>query len=90
MSRDEHESVCAAFEVDWSTVLRIPLNEEVLSHVPHLCSRHPLRGADALQLASAAMLVAREIEVTFASSDRRLLEAARSEGIATFDPVGST
>lgn len=90
LSREEHEAVCAAFEVDWNAVLRIPLSEEVLTHVPRLCRRHPLCGADALQLASAVMLVERGIEVTLVSSDRRLLEASVSESIATFDPALSS
>ena len=87
LSEDEHDSVCTAFEEDWSAVLRIPLSDEVLSRVPLLCRRHPLRGADALHLASAVMLDSRGIEVTVASSDRRLLGAAITEEIATFDPV---
>ncbi len=87
LNEDEHNAVCTAFEEDWSAVLRIPLSAAVLALVPPLCRRHPLRGADALHLASAAMLNERDIDVTFASSDRRQLEAAGAEGIATFDPV---
>ena len=87
LNEDEHNAVCMAFEEDWGAVLRIPISTEVLVQVPALCRRHPLRGADALHLASAMMLVEREVDVTFASSDRRQLEAATAEGIATYDPV---
>lgn len=89
LNDNEHDAVCTAFEEDWTAVLRIPLSAEVLAHVPPLCRRHPLRGADALHLASAMMLVEREIDVTFASSDRRQLEAAATEGLATLAPAVS-
>lgn len=87
LNEEEHGAVCAAFEEDWSAVFRIPLSAEVLAQVPRLCRHHPLRGADALHLASAVMLDERDIQVTFASSDRRQLEAAAAEGLAAFDPV---
>ena len=87
LKENEHNAVCMAFEEDWSAVFRIPLSVEVLSKVPALCRRHPLRGADALHIASALMLVEREIDTTFVSSDLRQLEAATAEGMATFDPA---
>ena len=87
LNEDEHNAVCAAFEEDWIALFRIPLSMEVLSQVPALCRRHPLRGADALHLASALMLVEREVDLTFVSSDLRQLEAAAAEGIATLDPA---
>jgi hypothetical protein len=38
-------------------------------------------------LASALLLHQEGLEITFACSDRGLLAAAASEGLATFDPV---
>ncbi len=47
-----------------------------------LLVRHPLRAADAIQLASA-LLLRRELNepVTFAAYDDRLKAAARAEGL---------
>lgn len=86
LAAEEHEAVCEAFEHDWRTVMRIPFSDDVLTHVPGLCRRYPLRGADAMQLACAAMLRDEDVEVLFSTSDQRLLAAASAEGLAVFDP----
>jgi predicted nucleic acid-binding protein len=72
---------------DWPKLTQVSIGAEILSLVPDLCARHPLRGADALHLASALHLQVGGLETTFACSDRTLLAAAASEGLATFDPV---
>jgi hypothetical protein len=67
------------------TVLR--LGSEVLDEAVSILDRHPLRAADAIQLATA--MVARRVLpalTTFLSFDRRLAEAAAAEGFAT-EPV---
>ncbi len=56
-----------------------------------LLERHPLRAYDAVQLASAlsatATLRAAGLPtLTFLSADTRLLDAARAEGLAVYDP----
>jgi predicted nucleic acid-binding protein len=79
-----------AFEEDWITLLQIPFSREVLAQVPGLCRRHPLRGADAMQLACALLLHQEEVEVLFGTSDRQLLAAARAEGVAVLDPADSS
>ncbi|HVT17946.1 MAG TPA: hypothetical protein VHQ90_17430 [Thermoanaerobaculia bacterium] len=65
----------------------MPVGAAVLTHVPGLCRRHPLRGADAVHLASALLLREEGLDVLFACSDRHLLEAAAAEGLAIFDPA---
>jgi predicted nucleic acid-binding protein len=82
----EYEDLRQRFAEDWDQLMQVPVSREALAPIPRLCERYPLRGADALQLASALLLRSRELEVTFACSDRRLLEAADGEGLATFDP----
>lgn len=72
---------------DWPKLTKVSIGPEILSLVPDLCARHPLRGADALHLASALHLQLGGLETTFACSDRVLLAAAASEGLAVFDPV---
>lgn len=86
LTAEEHLALCKAFEEDWWTVIRIPFSTDVLSHIPGLCSRHPLRGADAMQLSCAMMLMNEDVDVLFATSDQRLLAAASAEGMAVLDP----
>ena len=67
-----------------------PLNPAVLEAARQLIDRQPtLRTGDAMQLGAA--LVAREmmhgIDITFVSTDARLLEAATSEGFQTLNPI---
>lgn len=67
-----------------------PLNPGVLEAARQLIDRQPtLRTGDAMQLAAA--LVAREmlhgIEITFVSTDAKLLEAAANEGFQTLNPI---
>ncbi len=87
LSADELRLLIDNFEQDWQTALQIPVSEQVLPLVPDLCRDHPLRGADALQLAAALVVHRQGVEVHFATSDRRLLEAAEAEGLTVFDPV---
>ncbi|TAN21544.1 MAG: PIN domain-containing protein [Acidobacteria bacterium] len=64
-----------------------PVNEVVFALSAVLIDRHPLRAPDALQLA-AAMVLLQIQPIEFVSSDHRLLEAARREGLACWDPAG--
>lgn len=83
----EHRRVAEQFEEDWQAMIRVSLGEDVLTRVPGLCLDHPLRGGDTVQLASASLLRNEGAEVIFAASDRKLLEAARAEGLRVFDPA---
>jgi predicted nucleic acid-binding protein len=84
---DEYEQLRLRFADDWEEILQVPIGAELLSLIPGLCERKPLRGADALQLASALLLHQEGLEITFACSDHNLLDAAASEGLAIFDPA---
>ena len=70
--------------------IRIPVDEHVIHLASPVIDRHALRSLDALPLASALAL-RDEIEqgdaLLFIASDHRLLEAARVENLATWDPA---
>ncbi len=87
LTADEHQLVVEAFEGGWETAVQVPVSDDVLALVPELCRNHPLRGADALQLAAALMIHRQGVDVHFATSDHRLLDAAEAEGLTVFDPA---
>ena len=62
----------------------VEVSPEVTAGARGLLLRHRLRAGDAIQLASALLLQARLAEPlqAFVAFDARLLEAARSEGLA--------
>ncbi len=71
------------FRNDWTGIHRIPVDDEINRRVDELLTRHPLRGADAIHLASAVLL--RDLSqdaVTFACADVALVKAARAEGLS--------
>jgi predicted nucleic acid-binding protein len=71
-----------AFRGDFLSLTRIAIDDDVHRRVDDLLARHPLRGADAVHLASAVLThnVLQE-GVTFACADNRLVDAARAEGL---------
>jgi predicted nucleic acid-binding protein len=71
---------CRQFESDWQAYIRIDLRDEILLMARDLIQRHPLKGFDAIHLASALSLKsALGEEMTFAAADERLLRAAEAE-----------
>lgn len=75
------------FENDWSAYLRVDLQDTILLRARDLIVRHPLRGYDAVHLASALSLKeALDEEMTFVAADERLLRAAKAEQLGILNP----
>jgi uncharacterized protein len=86
MTETIYQRTSRLFDSEWTAYIRLDLTEPLLTLTRDLLRRHPLRGFDAIHLASAILLQQQLSEATqFVASDMRLLTAARTEGLATFD-----
>ena len=86
VSERDYRLACGRFESDWQAFVRVELTDEVLRLARDVIRRRGLRAFDALHLASAVGLQARLGEaVVFAAADRKLLAAARAEGLTPLD-----
>lgn len=73
------------FQKDWGSFVRIKANNDLNEKIDRLVALHPLRGFDAIHLASALIVNERVPETfLFACFDKRLLKAAITEGLKTF------
>jgi predicted nucleic acid-binding protein len=66
---------------DFAQMTVVEMRAVLLSRVPALVVRWPLRGYDAVQLAAAMTLQATGVSTAFWSSDSHLVAAARGEGL---------
>jgi len=86
LSRTAFGRISATFERDWPMIMRMELSDPVLFLTRELVSRNPLRGFDAIHLATA--LRARDQlgeKIQFVAADARLLAAAASEELESVD-----
>ena len=80
LSNIQYALACRQFESDWNAYLRVDVQDTILLRARDLIQRHPLRGFDAVHLASALSLQdALGEDMTFVAADERLLRAARAE-----------
>lgn len=87
LTRREFSSLAHAFERDWLSLTIVEVSEEVLSRIPALVAKFPLRGFDAIHLSSALWLQSRVPGFdTFLCSDEGLFRSARAAGLETIDP----
>ena len=77
--------VIEAFRLDWQSFIRIEVNDELDEYLDRALKRYPLRGFDAIHLASAILVREglRE-EILFVCFDQLLARAARKEGFEIF------
>ncbi|HYA62225.1 MAG TPA: type II toxin-antitoxin system VapC family toxin [Candidatus Sulfotelmatobacter sp.] len=97
LQKREADLLPKEFRDDWMFELaHVELTVGVLGFIPRLVKDYPLRGSDAIHLASALWLRdaarlglhsgAAIRSLTFATSDKQLKNAASAEGLAVFDP----
>lgn len=74
-----------SFQQDWVTFIRVEVNDELKAYIDRVIERHPLRGFDAIHLASAIVIhESISDDFLFACFDKRLARAAQSEGLEVF------
>jgi uncharacterized protein len=84
------QKVLETFRLDWKSFLRVEVTDELNHTIDRLIGRHPLRGFDAIHLASA-VLVHESLpqDFLFTCFDQRLAQAAQDEGLETFPKIPS-
>jgi predicted nucleic acid-binding protein len=82
LSATQRDDILEALQQDLAAFYLIELTADVVSYATRLLRRHPLRSADAVQLASC-LTVARRLsrDPKLVAFDERLVAAAREEGL---------
>jgi len=79
--------IADTFHQDWESFIRVEVNDQLNGYINRVVERYPLRGLDAIHLASAIVIHERLPEdFVFTCFDDRLARAAQSEGLETFPP----
>lgn len=74
--------IAGSFRRDWESFIRVEVNEELSEYIDRVVEEYPLRGFDAIHLASAlAIHKVFPDDFVFACFDDRLARAAESEGL---------
>lgn len=80
--------VIEAFLLDWKSFVRIEVNEELDTYLDRALERYPLRGFDAIHLASAVLVrEGLQEDILFVCFDQVLARAARKEGFEIFPQI---
>jgi uncharacterized protein len=79
------KKIAESFRGAWNNFIRIEVTGELNEYIDRIIVKHPLRGFDAIHLASVTIQLERlGREFVFACFDPRLVAAAKTEGIETF------
>ena len=81
LSETVRDAILARLGRDFAQMTVVEVRAAMLSRVPEIVVRWPLRGYDAVQLAAALTLRASGVSTTFWSSDGNLVTAALGEGL---------
>ncbi len=82
----QRDAILARLARDFSRLNIVEIRAAVVGLVPDLVVRHPLRGYDAVQLATALTVRMSGQSVEFWSADTALCQAAASEGLRIMIP----
>ena len=73
------------FHLDWETFIRVEVNDNLNETIHKVVAKYPLRGFDAIHLASAIITHERINDTfLFACFDQKLIDVAQMEGLAIF------
>jgi predicted nucleic acid-binding protein len=89
LSKESLQTALASFNQHLSSVFVVQsITEALLERAVSVIDAQQLRAYDAIQLAACLTLTLPDVGglATFVSADRRLLEAAKAEGLSTLDP----
>lgn len=82
ISDEDHKRIKNDLDSDWENLFVIKLSDAIVRSAGDLAEKRSLRGFDALHLASGLELQkAVPLPILFSSSDARLRESARNEGL---------
>jgi len=82
-STREYRVTIEEFKKDYGQLVLVPLNQDLDKSIENILKRHPLRGFDAIHLASALVFFHAEAPpLVFACFDSVLNQAARKEGLS--------
>ena len=81
VTETSRDAILARLNRDFAQMTVVEVRAAMLSRVPALVVRWPLRGYDAVQLAAALTLQATGVSTTFWASDANLVAAALGEGL---------
>jgi predicted nucleic acid-binding protein len=83
-NNDIFEKILHQFRRDWNSFIRVEVTDDLNDWIDNIISRCPLRGFDAIHLASA-LIVHDKLpeEFLFTCYDNKLLQAAQTVGLKT-------
>ena len=79
------ENIVSNLQTDWSGFIRIQVTDELNRYVAKALKAYPLRGVDAIHLASAMIIHEKlPVDFLFVCFDHKLTQAAQALGFRTF------
>jgi predicted nucleic acid-binding protein len=88
MNVELFKTLLDSFQNDWKSFIRVEVTDELNAVINRIVADYPLRGFDAIHLASALIVHERlPEEFLFACYDFKLLQAAQMENLKTLPEV---
>jgi len=84
MNRTIFGAILSALRRDWTSFIRVEVSDDLNEWIDRIIVNYPLRGFDAIHLASALIIHERVREhFLFACFDKNLIQAGQMEGLKT-------